>query len=100
MNPHTRFSHRQRPPWWPENEEWPPRRWGHRPRNAFFRRMGCMFVLLNLFAILLFGSFVGMIITALDRGGYPGNPFNWLLPIAIVFVVFALGLAFIAARNI
>jgi signal transduction histidine kinase len=59
-----------------------------------------MFVFINLFAILLFGSFVGLIITALDRGGYPVNTFSWLLPIVIVFLLFVLGLSFVAARNI
>jgi signal transduction histidine kinase len=62
--------------------------------------MGCMFVVINLFAILLLGSFVGLVIAALDRGGYPANPLSWLIPISIVFVLFVLGLAFIAARNI
>jgi len=100
MNPHSPFFHRRRPPWWPENEEWPPRRWRSRQRNVFFRRMGCMFVAINLFAILLFGSFLGLILTALERGGYPGNPLSWLLPILVVFVLFAIGLGIIAVRNI
>ena len=47
MNPHPRFSHRERPPWWPENEEWPPTREAWRRvgrRNPFFRTDG-MFLL-------------------------------------------------------
>src|SRR5207247_164567 len=39
-----------RPPWWPHNEPWPPRREGHRnrvSREVFFRRAG-MFALLML----------------------------------------------------
>ena len=100
MRPHPRFSHRQRPPWWPENEEWPPQRWGHMRRNPFFRRMGCLFVLFNLFALILFGFFIGVIVSALERGGYPSNPLPWVLPLGGVFVAFVIGLSILAARNI
>lgn len=61
MNPHPRFSHRQRPPWWPENEEWPPTRdsWHRvRERNPFFRRMGCFFF---GFAFLAFVGLLGIL---------------------------------------
>jgi two-component system OmpR family sensor kinase/two-component system sensor histidine kinase BaeS len=46
MNHRPPFFRRQRPPWWPENEEWPPTRDAWRRvgrRNPFFRRMGCLF---------------------------------------------------------
>lgn len=43
------FSRRARPPWWPENEPWPPRHWN--PRRWFWRFAG---LLLFLF-ILVFG---------------------------------------------
>ena len=52
MNPHSRFSNRQRPPWWPENEEWPPKRWRHMRGKPFFRRMGCFFILFSFFACI------------------------------------------------
>ena len=61
MNPHHRFSHRQRPPWWPENEEWPPTREAWRRvgrRNPFFRRMGCFFF---GFAFLAFVGLLGIL---------------------------------------
>jgi signal transduction histidine kinase len=103
------FSHRSqrreyfrehRPPWWPENEEWPPRRWGRRPHNPFFRRLGCIFLFFNLFLILIFGLFVGLIVSAFERGGTLVQPIIWLVPVGIVFVVFVMGLTFLAARNI
>ena len=51
MNHHPpRFSH-QRPPWWPKNEEWPPKRWRHMRGRPFFRRMGCLFLLFTFFAV-------------------------------------------------
>ncbi|HLF73782.1 MAG TPA: HAMP domain-containing sensor histidine kinase [Anaerolineales bacterium] len=46
MKHHPPFPHRQRPPWWPENEAWPPTREAWRRvgrRSPFFRRMGCLF---------------------------------------------------------
>jgi len=89
-----------RPPWWPENEEWSPRRWRHRRVNPFFRRLGCLFLLFNLFLILIFGLFVGTVINAFDRGGNLSQPLAWLVPVGIVFVIIIFGFAFLAARNI
>ena len=42
---------RPKPPWWPENEDWPPKRWQMR-RGPFFRRMGCFFILFSFFACI------------------------------------------------
>lgn len=100
MKHHPPFSPRHRPPWWPENEEWPPQRWRHMRGTPFFRRMGCLFVVFNLVALSFFGVVVGGIISALDRGGYPNNPLNWLLPVGAIFLSFVVGMAVIAARNI
>ncbi|WKZ48941.1 MAG: ATP-binding protein [Anaerolineales bacterium] len=47
MKQHPPF--RQRPPWWPQNEDWPPKHWRQR-RGPFFRRMGCFFILFGFFA--------------------------------------------------
>src|SRR6185503_6675508 len=61
MNPHPRFSQRHRPPWWPDNEEWPPTRDAWRRvgrRNPFFRRMGCFFF---GFAFLAFVGLLGIL---------------------------------------
>ena len=40
------FRKHERPPWWPENEAWPPRRPFR--RHPFFRRIGCLFALFNV----------------------------------------------------
>ncbi len=52
------FRRGQRPPWWPENEEWPPKRWGYMRRNPFFRRMGCVFF---TFVFLAFMGLLGVL---------------------------------------
>jgi signal transduction histidine kinase len=99
MNPHHRFSHRHRPPWWPENEEWPPTREAWRRvgrRNPFFRRMGCFFF---GFAFLAFVGLLGILrfilapflnvdgAPALDR---PGIIFPFVF-LGFILLVFAVG---------
>ena len=99
MNTHHRFSHRQRPPWWPENEEWPPTRASWRRvgrRNPFFRRMGCFFF---GFAFLAFVGFLGilrfLLTPFIDSPGGPSlDGLGYLLPLAFlgfVLLVFAFG---------
>lgn len=99
MNPHSRFSHRQRPPWWPENEEWPPTRdaWRRvRRRNPFFRRMGCFFF---GFAFLAFIGFLGILRFILapfmdSPGGPPLAGTGYIFPLAFlgfILLVFAVG---------
>jgi signal transduction histidine kinase len=99
MNPHPHSPHRQRPPWWPENEEWPPTRDAWRRvgrRNPFFRRMGCFFF---TFAFLAFVGVLGILRLFLtpffDIPGTP--PFDrtgYILPFAFlgfILLVFAVG---------
>src|SRR4029078_12607255 len=100
MKPHPRFSHRHRPPWWPENEEWPPKRWGYMRRNPFFRRMGCIFFAFNFFGLIIFGIVIGTIISTLSKGGYSGNVLGWLLPLAVIFVILIMSISIFADRNI
>ena len=102
MKHRPHFPSRQRPPWWPENEEWPPQhgRWRHMRGTPFFRRMGCFFVVFNLLALVFFGIVVGVVISALDRGGYPNNPLNWVFPLGAIFLSFVVGMAILATRNI
>lgn len=98
MNPHSHFPHRQRPPWWPENEDWPPTREAWRRvgrRNPFFRRMGCFFF---GFAFLAFVGLLGILrlvlapfleipgVPPFDRNGYI-LPFAFLGFILLVFAV-------------
>ncbi|HEX5809154.1 MAG TPA: histidine kinase dimerization/phospho-acceptor domain-containing protein, partial [Anaerolineales bacterium] len=98
MNPHSHHSRRERPPWWPDNEPWPPTREAWRRvgrRNPFFRRMGCFFfgfaflAFVGLLGILRFvlAPFLGFENVPLDRPGY-------LLPLAVlgfILLVFAVG---------
>lgn len=100
MNPPSRFSHRQRPPWWPENEDWPPKRWGHMRGKPFFRRMGCLFILFNLFAFVIFAAITVLIYGVLSRGLTPNTPFfDLLLAAGAIFISLVIGMSILGARN-
>ena len=93
-----------RPPWWPENEEWPPRRrhpfrFGGR-HNPFFRRLGCIFAIFQLFGFLLFASIFGFILNSLGVIQFSSPHYQWFLPLTMVFFVFVISLAALAARNL
>jgi signal transduction histidine kinase len=62
---------RQRPPWWPEGEAWPPARppWVYE-RRRFFRRL-----ILLLVGIILFVGFAGGVMGWLFSGGFSGGPY-------------------------
>jgi two-component system OmpR family sensor kinase len=93
------FSSRKRPPWWPENEEWPPKRWHHMRGNPFFRRMGCLFVLFNFLGFLLFAIITGLIFTAVYQGLTPRSPFfDMLLSVGVAFVLVVAGVLILAVR--
>lgn len=98
------YSEQNRPPWWPENEEWPPRGRGHwrriGRRNPFFRRMGCLFAVFNLFSFLIFLSIVGFILHSLGIVRFSVNQFQWLPGLAGAFFTFVVLASVIAALNL
>jgi signal transduction histidine kinase len=92
-----------RPPWWPDDEPWPPqgppwawRRRGHR----FIWRVGVVFLMLSLLAILFF-TFVGWLVAirfgpalgGLHRGPF-GPPIGFLLVLLLLVGLLA------AARSL
>jgi two-component system, OmpR family, sensor histidine kinase BaeS len=75
----------RRPPWWPEGEPFPPRRWGRRGPPAFVRRIGCFFVLILALAVLA-GAVVGGLIARL--GGWPVALLATVLALVLAMAVF------------
>ena len=76
---------RQRPPWWPENEPFPPTRRSHYyGPPPFVRWIGCFILTLGAVAFLS-GGFAGAIA---GRGGV--HPF-FLFPVALVILLVVLG---------
>ncbi len=80
----------RRPPWWPEGEQFPPRRWGRRGPPAFVRRIGCFFVAILATAVLA-GIVLGGLVARL--GGWP------VAALAFVFVMLLLSAGVGAARR-
>jgi len=87
---------RQRPPWWPEGQSWPPAgRWGRRGRAPFLWRIGCVLVVvLTLAAVAggvvtaLVGLALGSSVTSSSRLGQ----FAGIAVLALVVLVAAAGL--------
>jgi signal transduction histidine kinase len=75
----------RRPPWWPEGESFPPRRWGRRGPPGFVRRIGCFFVAILACAVLA-GAVVGGLIAKL--GGWPVAGLALVLVLLLVVAVF------------
>jgi len=93
-----RHKHRlppRRPPWWPENEPWPPR--GHVRQSPFFRRIGCLFVFFILLSILLFTLALSIGAHLLGFAHFPGEFQGWALPFGF-FLLAAGGLSLGASR--
>jgi two-component system sensor histidine kinase BaeS len=79
----------RRPPWWPENEPFPPRRWRRGP-PPFVRFIGCLFVVVLVLAVLA-GIAAGGLIARVG-----------LLPVALLASLFALilwGTGFASMRR-
>ncbi|HXQ95662.1 MAG TPA: ATP-binding protein [Candidatus Acidoferrales bacterium] len=57
----------RRPPWWPAEEPWPPRKWRRSPgRHSFVGRAGCLLLLLVAVATVAAG--IGLWIAAIALG--------------------------------
>ena len=92
MRHRNRFAHRERPPWWPENEEWPPSREAWQRigrRNPFFRRMGCVFF---AFAFLAFTGLLAVLrlIFTVFHGSPALNRPDMLIPFGFLAFVLML----------
>jgi two-component system sensor histidine kinase BaeS len=76
----------RRPPWWPEGEPFPPRRWGRRGPPTFVRRIGCFFLAILATAVLA-GTVLGGLVAQL--GGWPVAA----LAVVLVFLLLAAGVS-------
>ena len=89
-----------RPPWWPENEDWPPHRPWKMRRSPFFRRIGCVFAFFNLMGVLLFVAAIVYVLNYFGITHIPISSFSWLLiPIGMFFVfIIVVALIFATVR--
>ena len=97
-----RFSNRPRPPWWPDNEEWPPKRWSYMRSQPFFRRMGCLFLIFSFLAVtgflavlrFLFAPFIEF------HGGPPLTKADFIFPFGLAGFVILLATLFWGGRSL
>src|SRR5215217_6429073 len=76
---------RFRPPWWPEDEPFPPRGEWRAMRRLFVRRVAGALLILFVFAVA-----GGWIVAVLFEGAGPGRhiPFPWFFVLVLVLVGF------------
>jgi signal transduction histidine kinase len=90
-----------RPPWWPENEEWPPRsrrQWRLiRRGNPFLRRLGCVFAMFNMFSLIFIAVIVGLVLNAFGIVHFSFDQFQWLLPFGGVFFAIVVSMLVLSA---
>lgn len=83
---------RERPPWWPNNEAWPPERgWGGPPRRFFWRFIAFLlvfFVLVNVVLGVIWGVVMqtGAHLPGSEPGSPPGFFFPWPVLLLVVLV--------------
>lgn len=84
----------ERPPWWPEDEPWPPRQESERrgPRG-FLRKVGCFFGV--IFGLMIVASILGVMFS--DGGGRHNNggP-SW----GFFFIILMIGGLFVVGRTV
>ncbi|HEX4897169.1 MAG TPA: HAMP domain-containing sensor histidine kinase [Candidatus Limnocylindrales bacterium] len=85
---------RRRPPWWPENEAWPPVGPDGRPgwgrAHGPWRRFGCLFALLGIFAVVGFVVVLVSLVAAVAGSFGIGIAPNVALAIVIVLAGLAM----------
>ena len=86
MKPERSHLFLHRPPWWPENEPWPPVK-GRMRRNPFFRRLGCAFAVFNIFGLLIFIIVIIWLAGLPGKLSLPSSTLTWVLPAGMVLLL-------------
>ncbi len=98
------YSRHPRPPWWPENEDWPPRsprEWRRIGRhNPFFRRLGCLFAAISVLGVTVFVSILGFVLSVLNLVHPSIGQSEWLLPVSAVVVGLVVVILVTAGTNL
>ena len=97
---HVRFR-RHQPPWWPENEAWPPTRPLHR-RNMtgrVYRRMGCFMLLASMAVLFIFILLLGLTASVLGLLHLPTS-LSWFMPAGIGLLFLGLASLLWAGRGL
>jgi len=93
-----------RPSWWPETEEWPPRdprHWRRMGRhNPFFRRLGCMFLVFNIAGFAVFSTILGLILHVFGIVHFSEQTFQWVFPLGAFLLIFIATIFVFFTRNL
>jgi signal transduction histidine kinase len=93
-----------RPPWWPENEEWPPRdrrQWRRVSKhNPFFRRLGCVFAVFYIFSLIFIAVIAGLVLNAFGVIHFSMDQFQWLFPLGGIFLAFVISMVALSVLNL
>jgi two-component system sensor histidine kinase BaeS len=95
------YYYSRRPPWWPENQPWPPPR-GRFRHNPFFRRLGCFFGIFNSLGFALFVLLVALILKTIGPVDF-NSLLRWAIPLglaALVLIVAIVAMAILGLRRI
>ena len=69
-------------------------------RGRFSRRMGCVRVLVNVLAALIFVAVLGIVLNGLGIIHIYINPLWWVLPVGIILLMFGFAALILAARGL
>ncbi len=89
--PQSRRQRSPRPPWWPEDEPWPPK--SAKRRGGFLRKVGCFFGV--IFALMIAASVLGALFSDGDGRHGDGGP-SW----GFFFLILVIGGLFFAWRTV
>jgi signal transduction histidine kinase len=95
------FRHRDRPPWWPADEPWPPSRsrWHKGPRR-FFWRVGCTAGLLFLLIFTMLATIFWLVGQLLGLVSIPARSYLWVFPLGLATFILSVASSVIIARSL
>jgi signal transduction histidine kinase len=96
-----RYFKPRRPPWWPENETWPPTHMhGRLTRHRFFRRIGCLFFVVMIFIVITFFLALGFLADLAGLIHFSGRSLGWIIPAGLLFFLFGAASLFWIGRGL
>ncbi|MBI5567790.1 MAG: HAMP domain-containing histidine kinase [Chloroflexi bacterium] len=90
---------RHRPPWWPENETWPPHRPWRAGREHLFRRIGVLLVVLALLVLIGCGTVLTFLASALGLIDASVGDIGIVRVLGVLIIFFVVASVFSTVRR-